>query len=92
MNKENKQIEDVIIAEAIRKLLIALAVLTIIGLIVSVVLLAASKRDAEYNLWKYKNYSDSINNANIENHRLDSITISKMPPVEYLDFLKQLNN
>lgn len=76
----------------IKQLTNVLALTTIVGLCVWVSLLAASKRDAEYNLWKYKNYSDSINNANIDNHRLDSITISKMPPVEYLDFLKRSNN
>lgn len=67
----------------IKTLTNVLALTTIVLLCVCVSLLAASKRDAEYNLWKYKNYSDSINNANIENHRIDSIKISKMPPITF---------
>ncbi len=57
----------------IKQLTNVLALCTIVGLCVAVSLLAASKRDAEYKLCKYKNYSDSINNANIENHIKDSI-------------------
>jgi len=30
----------------------------------------------------------TINAVNLSNHVKDSITISQMPPVEYLDFLK----
>lgn len=39
----------------------------------------------------HKNDS-TINAVNLSNHIKDSITISQMPPVEYLDFLKTLNN
>jgi len=31
----------------------------------------------------------TINAVNLSNHLKDSITISQMPPVEYLDFLKR---
>ena len=36
----------------------------------------------------HKNDS-TINAVNLSNHIKDSITISQMPPVEYLDFLKR---
>ena len=66
-----------------------LALCTIVGLCVWVSLLAGQKRDAEYKLWKYKQYTDSIFKGNEIVHKLYSITISQMPPVEYLDFLKR---
>jgi hypothetical protein len=74
----------------IKQLTNVLALCTIVGLSCSVgYLLAENERIAfENSLLKDV---DSVNVANEETHRIDSITISKMPPVEYLDFLKHLN-
>lgn len=66
----------------IKQLTNVLALCTIVGLCVAVSLLAASKRDAEYKLFIYKQYSDSINNANIENHIKDSIRNEFCPEVK----------
>ena len=66
----------------IKQLTNVLALCTIVGLCVWVSLLAASKRDAEYKLFIYKQYSDSINNANIENHIKDSIRNEHCPEVK----------
>lgn len=73
----------------IKKATNVLALCTIVGLCVWVSLLVGQKRDAEYKLWKYKQYTDSIFKGNERVHKLDSITISQMPPVEYLDFKKR---
>jgi len=89
MSRENKQIEDVIIAEAFIKFRNILSLCTIVGLCVWVSLLAASNRDKDYELYITKKFYDSIYEGNKEIHKLDSITISQMPPVEYLDFLKR---
>jgi hypothetical protein len=74
----------------IKQLTNVLALCTIVGLSCWVgYLLAENERIAfENSLLKDV---DSVNVANDSIHKLDSITISKMPPVEYLDFLKQLN-
>ena len=66
----------------IKKITNVLALCTIVGLCVWVSLLAVGKKDAEYKLWEYKNYSDSINNANIENHIKDSIRNQFCPEVK----------
>lgn len=66
----------------IKQLTNVLALCTIVGLSCWVSLLAASKRDAEYELFIYKQHSDSINNANIENHIKDSIRNEFCPEVK----------
>ncbi len=47
-------------------------------------------RDSTIIDLKAEHKKDStINAVNLSNHVKDSITISQMPPVEYLDFLKR---
>ena len=73
--------------ENIKKITNILALCTIVGLSCWVGYLL-SANDSKARAIEYYKDVDSVNKANIEIHKLDSITISQMPPVEYLDFLK----
>ncbi len=75
--------------ENIKKITNILALCTIVGLSCWVGYLL-SANDSKARAIEYYKDLDSVNKANIEVHKLDSITISQMPPVEYLDFLKTL--
>ena len=66
-----------------------LALCTIVGLSCWIGYLL-SANDSKARTIEYYKDVDSVNKANIEIHKLDSITISQMPPVEVLDFLKTL--
>ena len=72
----------------IKKITNVLALCTIVGLSCWVGYLL-SANDSKARTIEYYKDVDSVNKANIEIHKLDSITISQMPPVEYLDFLKR---
>jgi hypothetical protein len=48
-----------------------------------------NKDKAIQRLVKMHKEDSTINAINLSNHIKDSITISQMPPVEYLDFLKR---
>jgi hypothetical protein len=76
--------------ENIKKITNILALCTIVGLSCWVGYLL-SANDSKARAIEYYKDVDSVNKANIEVHKLDSITISQMPPVEYLDFLKSQN-
>jgi len=71
----------------INKITNVLALCTIVGLSCWIGYLL-SANDSKARTIEYYKDVDSVNKANIEIHKLDSITISQMPPVEYLDFLK----
>ena len=73
--------------ENINKITNILALCTIVGLSCWIGYLL-SANDSKARTIEYYKDVDSVNKANIEIHKLDSITISQMPPVEYLDFLK----
>ena len=64
-----------------------LALCTIVGLSCWVGYLLSANESKARTIEYYKDV-DSVNKANIEIHKLDSITISQIPPVEFLDFLK----
>ena len=66
----------------IKQLTNVLALCTIVGLSCWVSLLAASKRDAEYELFIYKQHSDSINSINYKNHLIDSARNQNCPEVK----------
>lgn len=68
-----------------------LALCTIVGLSCWIgYLLSANDSKARTIEWYEKEHikDAEINSINLSNHEKDSITISQMPPVEYLDFLK----
>jgi hypothetical protein len=69
-----------------------LALCTIVGLSCWIgYLLSANDSKARTIEWYEKEHikDAEINSINLSNHEKDSITISQMPPVEYLDFLKR---
>jgi len=74
---------------AINKITSIAALCTIVGLSCWIGYLLSANESKARTIDYYKDV-DSVNKANIEIHKLDSITISQMPPVEYLDFLKTL--
>lgn len=63
----------------------------LITALISMKVIENRDRSIVYLKAMHKNDS-TINAVNLSNHIKDSITISQMPPVEYLDFLKTLNN
>jgi len=76
--------------ENIKKITNVLALCTIVGLSCWIGYLLSANESKARTIEYYEDV-DSVNKANIEVHKLDSITISQMPPVEYLDFLKSQN-
>lgn len=75
----------------IKQATIVLALCTIVGLSCWIgYLLSANDSKARTIEWYEKEHikDAEINSINLSNHEKDSITISQMPPVEYLDFLK----
>lgn len=76
----------------IKTLTNVLALFTIVGLSCWIgYLLSANDSKARTIEWYEKEHikDAEINAVNYNNHLIDSITISQMPPVEYLDFKKR---
>lgn len=72
----------------IKKLTNVLALCTIVGLSCWIGYLLSANESQARTIDYYQDV-DSVNKVNYNNHIIDSITISQMPPVEYLDFLKR---
>ena len=66
-----------------------LALCTIVGLSAWIGYLLSLNEQKAITIEMYDKYIDSCNVINTSVHEADSITISQMPPVEYLDFLKR---
>lgn len=92
MSKENKQIEDAIIAEAFIKIRNILALCTIVGLSCWIGYLLSSNESKAYTINQYelKQHRDSLTIEQLfEIDTMQDSVINTMPPVEYLDFLKR---
>lgn len=90
--KKPNQLEDMIIKELlIAALKWIVLILFVLALCWIGYLLSANQQKA-ITIEMYEKEIDSANIINQSVHERDSITISKMPPVEYLDFLKRSNN
>lgn len=79
----------------LNKITSILALCTIVGLSCWVGYLLADNQDKVYTINEMEmeiNKALYIDSVNYQNHLIDSITISQMPPVEYLDFLKTKKN
>lgn len=76
----------------IKQLTNVLALCTIVGLSCWIGYLLSANQQKAITIEIYEREIDSANSINQSVHEADSITISQMPPVEYLDFLKTLNN
>jgi len=66
-----------------------LALCTIVGLSCWIGYLLSANESKAITIEMYEREIDSANIINTSVHERDSITISQMPPVEYLDFLKR---
>jgi len=66
-----------------------LALCTIVGLSAWIGYLLSLNEQKAITIEMYERSIDSANIINTSVHERDSITISQMPPVEYLDFLKR---
>jgi hypothetical protein len=69
-----------------------LALCIIVGLSCWIGYLLSLNEQKAITIEMYEKEIDSANIINQSVHERDSITISQMPPVEYLDFLKRSNN
>jgi len=88
--KKPKQLEDMIIKELlIAALKWIVLILFVLALCWIGYLLSANQQKA-ITIEMYEKEIDSANIINQSVHERDSITISQMPPVEYLDFLKTI--
>jgi hypothetical protein len=73
----------------IKNLTNVLALCTIVGLSCWIGYLLSANESKAITIEMYERSIDSANIINTSVHERDSITISQMPPVEYLDFLKR---
>jgi hypothetical protein len=86
------QLEDMIIKETLKAVFNWIVlILFVLALCWIGYLLSANDSKARTIEWYEKEHikDAEINSINLSNHEKDSITISQMPPVEYLDFLKR---
>lgn len=67
-----------------------LALCTIVGISCWIGYLLSANQQKAITIEMYEREIDSANVINQSVHERDSITISQMPPVEYLDFLKTI--
>jgi len=75
--------------EKIKQITNILALCTIVGLSAWIGYLLSLNEQKAITIEMYERSIDSDNIINTSVHERDSITISQMPPVEYLDFLKR---
>ena len=75
--------------EKIKQITNILALCTIVGLSAWIGYLLSLNEQKAITIEMYERSIDSANIINTSVHERDSITISQMPPVEYLDFLKR---
>jgi len=74
--------------DKIKQITKVLALCTIVGLSCWIGYLLSANESKAITIEMYEREIDSANIINTSIHERDSITISQMPPVEYLDFLK----
>jgi hypothetical protein len=92
MSRENKQIEDTIIAEAFIKVRNTLALLTIVGLSCWIGYLLSANESKAYTINQYelKKHRDSLTIEQLfEIDLMQDSVINSMPPVELINFINK---
>jgi hypothetical protein len=92
MSRENKQIEDVIIAEAFIKVRNILALFTIVGLSCWIGYLLSANESKAYTINQYelKKHRDSLTIEQLfEIDEMQDSVIETMPPVELINFINK---